>query len=190
MAGGQLTSIVLPQKERIMSIVWIAVLLIVPIIAVVITLNILHKKGQQKINKRTGAYLAQVVEQTGIVSSFQKQLSHQLVILDDANQKLLVVDHVNSTYSHTLYHLDDINSMEVTHVRHIIPSDQKKGKSESFTSQIGLELISGNGMQSKQFLVFYDHVKHSLYLMAEMEGEAKSLGERIREAKTKKLVST
>jgi hypothetical protein len=37
--------------------------------------------------------------------------------------------------------------------------------------------------------VFYDHIKHSLYLMTEMEQEARKLQQRIREAKAKKQLA-
>jgi hypothetical protein len=171
-----------------MSTVWIAVLLIVPIVAVVMALNLSNKRQKKKIDKRNSLYLQQVMEQTGIVSSFQKQLTHQLVIVDDVSRRLLVIDHVDNTYSHVLYELDDIKDPEIINVKQVIPG-YDNNKSESFTSHIGVQLISGNGTNSKQLLVFYDHVKHSLYLMTEMQQEARKLQQRIRQAKTKKQLA-
>ena len=171
-----------------MSTVWIMVLLIVPIAAVIIALNLTHKRQKQKVDKRNKAYLHQVMTQTGIINGFQKELVHQLVLLDDTKRRLLIIDHVNHTYSHTLYELDDIKGIELINLKRFIPSHEGNKKSESYTSQIGLEIISGNGTPSKQLLVFYDHIKHSVYLMAEMEKKAKQLQQRIKEAKAKKQV--
>lgn len=170
-----------------MATIWIVILLMVPVVGVIAALNISHKKQQQKADKRISVYLQQIMEQTGLINSFQKNLSHQLVILDDVNRKLLVIDHVDQTYSHTLYELDDIKGIEVINKR-VMAADERNKKAAGFTSQVGLEIIPADGSDPKKLLVFYDHLKHSVYLMAEMEQEAKQLGQRIKEAKTKKQI--
>ena len=172
-----------------MSTLWIVIILVIPIALVIFLLNRAHKKQLQKIDKRNSIYLQQVIKQTGLVNNFQKKLSHQLVILDEVNRKLLVIDHVDSTYSHRLYELDDIKALEVLHVKQIMGSEGKNTRSETFTSYIGLQIVCENGTSSKQLLVFYDHLKHNVFLMADMEKEAKQLQQTIKETIKKKVVS-
>ena len=171
-----------------MSTLLLVVILVLPIVLVIFLLNRNHKKQLQKIEKRNRIYLQQVMEQTGLVNSFQKELANQLLILDEVSRKLLVIDHVDSTYSHRLYELDNIKTMEVVHVKQVMGNNGKSRKSETFTSHVGLQIVSENGTSSKQLLVFYDHLKHNVFLMADMEKEAKELQKKIKEAIIKKSV--
>ena len=78
-----------------MTDIGIALLLLVPIVIVIIILNNSNKQRKKKAQKKINAYIAEATRQTGITNYFRKQLTHQTVIMDERNKKLLIVEHKN-----------------------------------------------------------------------------------------------
>lgn len=165
-----------------MSELIIALLLIVPIAIVIAILNHSHKKRKKKSFDRVSAYMHSHIREGEIVPSFQKQLVHQLVIIDEKNRKLVIIDHTNATLSHDVILLDEITSIKPFNHAITVQPDENSRKSESITSRTGVE-ITMEKTASKKFLVFYDHTEHSVYHMAELKNEAALLQQKITKIK-------
>lgn len=160
----------------------IALLLLAPIVIVIAILKRSHKNQKKKRQDQLNAYLAHVAAQEALTPSFEKHLVHQMIVLDEANRKLLVIDQKGGSFSHELFLLDEIRNVRLfTHTDVSLPAG-KDGKSENFTTAIGVELITGKTGASK-FLTLYDHVEHNIYQMSELEAEARQLQAKIAAAK-------
>jgi hypothetical protein len=169
-----------------MSEIVIALILLAPVLLVVLLLNNSRKKQKKKTQEKLSAYLGVIIP-GGITKSFQKQLVHQLVIIDEGSRRILLVNHHEHPLSHEQYSLDYIKTLKVANIKQTIRDEQSK-KTEVITTHIGVEI--GFEKPDKEILiVFYDHMKHSIFHMADMEKEAWELHEKIAKAKIGQLVN-
>jgi hypothetical protein len=170
-----------------MSEIVIALLLIVPVLLVIAILSYSHKKQRLKRQNQLSAYLFELTDEPGFKSTFQKHLVHQLVLIDEALRKILVVDH-QENLSHERLSLDYVKSVKVLNVKETVMADSQNKKTEVITKQIGVE-VAFEKPDKEIFLVVYDHITHNIFQMADLEKEARELQEMITKAKTRQLVA-
>ncbi len=164
-----------------MSELIIVLLLLVPVVVVVAILINGQKKRKKKVQDKLFAYLHEVIQHHGIVPGYQKQFVHQLVIVDEKNRTFLIVNYKDGRFSYDLFPLGAIRSIKVVNHKQTLVSDEKGGKPEIFSTQIGVA-VELEKNESEKFLTLYDYVEHNIYHMAELEKEAAQLCERIKKA--------
>ena len=165
-----------------MTDIGIALLLLVPIVIVIIILNNATKQRKKKAQKKINACITEATRQTGITNYFRKQLSHQTVIMDERNKKLLLIEHKDEAFSFTVYPLDAVkNVLVLNETRSFIP-EGKGQKKENLTTRFGLEISFKKGDTDK-FITLYDYLEHNIYQMQELEKEAHELRDKIEKAR-------
>ena len=162
-----------------MSDLLIIVFILLPVVIIIFLLSTLQKR--QKKRKKEGylKYLNEIKNETGISVGFQKQLFKQLVVLDEVNKKLLVIDRREKLYDYTLFNLNELKSFSIKHINETITLNGKDKKTETYTKQIGLEVVPTGNNQPNKLIVFFDHIEHNIMMKAEMEKEALQLQERL-----------
>ena len=171
-----------------MSDIIIVILLIMPVVLVVTALNYTHKKRKSKAREELGTYMDQVTKEHRIRPAFKKKLIHQLVMVDGASGKIVVVNHKDNQFSHEIFSIDAIKNMKVITVKQVIPLDEGNRKTEVITTQVGVE-ISFTRPEREILLVSYDHRDQNIFQMAEMEKEARQLNEDLSRYKAPELLS-
>lgn len=171
-----------------MSEIVIILLLLAPVLLVVFILNNSRKKQKKKKQEKLSAYLHSITDQAGMKHSFEQQLIHQMVIIDESSRKIIVVNQREHHLSHEQYSLDFIKTVKVVNVKQTIPGEQNK-KGEVITTEIGVEIVFEKP-DKEVFLVFYDHTEHTIFQMAELEKAASQMQERITKARIQQLVNT
>ena len=171
-----------------MSEIVIILLLLAPVLLVVLILNNSRKKQKKKKQEKLTAYLHSITDEAGMKHSFQKQLIHQMVIIDESSRKIIVVNQREPHLSHEQYSLDFIKMLKVTNLKQSIAGEQNK-KAEVITTEIGVE-ITFEKPDKEVFLVFYDHIEHNIFQMADLEKEAWQMHERITKARIHQLINT
>ncbi|MFL5743584.1 MAG: hypothetical protein ACJ751_02910 [Niastella sp.] len=164
-----------------MSDVVIVLMLLVPIAAVIIILNNASKRRRKKEQKRINAYIAEATRQTGITNYYRKQLIHQTVIIDEKARQLLIVEH-KGIFSFEVFPLAAVSGNLVVNVKQPFIIDGKEQKKEHVTTRIGIEL-KFRKIDEEKFLLFYDHLEHNVYHIADSEKEAHQLREKIEKAR-------
>src|ERR1044072_47177 len=165
-----------------MTDIGIALLLLVPIVIVIIILNNAAKQRKKKVQKKINAFVAEATRQTGITNYFRKQLSHQTVIMDERNKKLLLIEHKEEAFSFTVYPLDAVkNVLVLNETRSFIP-EGKGQKKENLTTRFGLEISFKKGDTDK-FITLYDYLEHNSYQMQELDKEPHELRDKIEKAR-------
>lgn len=159
-----------------MSEIVIALLLIVPVLIVTAVLSYSHKKKKKKKTDKLAAYVHEVTDQPAFKPHFQKHLVHQLVVIDEGLQEILIVNHHKDNLTHQQFSIDNIGSAKVVSLKETIRIDDKR--TELITSQIGVE-IRFKKPEKEVFLVVYDHIEHNIFQMADLENEARELHKRI-----------
>lgn len=170
-----------------MSEILIVALLMVPVFIVVAILNNSNRKRKKKAQDRLTAYLHEVAGAETLSHSFQKQLVHQTIVLDEKAAKVFVVDHRGAALSHEVYSLAAIKNLKVLNLKQTLPAETAGQKPETFTTEIGVELLLDKTGERK-FLVAYDHVEHNIFQLAGFEKEAAQLLERIANAQKGQFV--
>ena len=171
-----------------MSEIVVALLLLAPVLLVVLLLINSRKRQKKKTQEKLSAYLRGIADQVGIKYSFQKELIHQIVIIDESSRKILVIDHREHPLSHEQFSLDFIKTLRVVNLKQTIRNEQDK-KAEVITTQIGVE-IAFEKPDKEILIVFYDHIEHNIFQMAELEKEAWQLHENITRARIRQLINT
>ena len=170
-----------------MSEIVIALLLIVPVLLVIAVLSYSHKKKKQKKQDKLSAYVDEVMDQPGLKPTCQKNLVHQLILIDENLRKILVFNH-HEDLSHQQLSLDYLKTVKVVTLKETIKADDQSKKVEVITKQIGVELFFEKP-EKKIFLVVYDHIEHNIFQMADLEKEARDLHEVITRVKVRQLVT-
>jgi hypothetical protein len=165
-----------------MSDVVIVLMLLVPIAVVVIILNNAGKRRRKKEQKKINACITEATRQTGITNYYRKQLIHQTVIIDEKNRKLLIVEH-NDIFTFEVFPLDAVSGNMVVNIKQPFIIEGKEQKKEHITTRIGIEL-KFRKIDDGKFLLFYDHLEHNVYHIADFEKEAHQLREKIEKART------
>lgn len=160
--------------------------LVIPIVGVIAILKYSQKKHKKRFSDKTSLYLGQVLDGAGLSADFQKQLAHQLIALDEKKRTLLILSHTNATFSHEIVPLTEVREIRLFQQKEILAAEAEGRKGETLVTQSGLELSLGK--QGPKRLVFYDHVEHNIYQMADLEKEARQLLERISRFKTREPV--
>jgi len=165
-----------------MTDIGIALLLLVPIVIVIIILNNSTRQRKKKAQKKINAFITEATRQTGITNYFRKQLTHQTVIMDEKNKKLLLVEHKEEAFSFDVFPLDAVkNVLVLNETKSFMPAG-KGQKQENVTTRIGLEINFKKGDADK-FLTLYDYLEHNIYLMRDLEKEAHELRDKIEKAR-------
>jgi hypothetical protein len=170
-----------------MSEILIALLLIVPVLLVIAVLSYSHKKKKRKKQDKLSAYVHEVMDQPGFTPVFQKNLVHQLVLIDESLRKILVFNH-HETLSHQQLSLDYLKTVKVVTLKETIKVDDQSKRMEVIAKQIGVELVFEKP-DKEIFLVVYDHIEHNIFQKADLEKEARELHEIISKAKAGQLVA-
>lgn len=165
-----------------MTDIGIALLLLVPIVIVIIILNNAAKQRKKKTQKKINAFIAEATRQTGMANYFRKQLTHQTVIIDEKNRKLLLVEHKNEAFSFDVFPLHAVKNVLVLNETKSFMPQGKGQKQEHLTTRIGVE-ISFIKDDTDQFLTVYDYLEHNIYLMRDLEKEAHELRNKIEKAR-------
>ena len=171
-----------------MSDIIIVIILIMPVVLVIAVINYTHKKRRTKAHEELGVYLDQIIKKHRIHPGFRKKLVHQLVLVDGASGKIVVVNHKDNLFSHEIFSMNAIKNRKVITVKQVIPLDEGSRKTEVITTQIGVEL-SFTRPEKEIFLVSYDHRDQNIFQMAEMEKEARQLNEDLSHYTTPELLS-
>ena len=165
-----------------MTDIGIAILLLVPIVIVIIILNNAAKQRKKKAQKKINAFIAEATRQTGITNYFRKQLTHQTVIMDEKNKKLLLVEHKDHAFSFDVYPLDAVKNVLVLNETKSFMPEGKGQKQEHLTTRIGIK-ISFKKDDAEKFITLYDYLEHNIYLMRDLEKEAHQLRDQIEKAR-------
>lgn len=164
-----------------MSQLLIVILLLIPVVLINVLLRRSHRKKWREKERSFLRYFKRMDEAPGITVTLQKQLVHQLVILDEVNGQLLVIDESDGGYTHTVFRFAEINSCTVLTLQQGF-SREAGGETETFVSQIGIDVRPADAENAGRWLLFYDHVQHNIYQKAGLETEAVRLCERLTEA--------
>jgi hypothetical protein len=143
-------------------------------------LSILQKRNKKRKEQGYLTFLNKVKEETAIIVGIQKQLINQLVVLDEVQKKLLIIDRQDDQYSYNLFDLNELKGCRIKHITTSVMPAEKGKKSETYTTQIGLEIVAGGKNELNKLLVFYDHIEHNILVKAEKEKEASDLLEKIK----------
>jgi hypothetical protein len=165
-----------------MTDIGIALLLLVPIVIVIIILNNATRQRKKKAQKKINAYITEATRQTGITNYFRKQLTHQTVIMDERNKKLLLIEHKDDVFSFNVYPLDAVKNVLVLNETKSFTPEGKGKRPENLTTRIGLEISFKKGDDEK-FLTLYDYLEHNVYAMRDLEKEAHELRDKIEKAR-------
>jgi hypothetical protein len=128
-------------------------------------------------------YISGALKQTGIENNYQQQLVYQTIIIDEQKQKLLVIDHKESAFSHEVLNLEHIRDIKVISNKYSFKSDDKTGRQETVTTRIGVSLLPEKP-GTECVLTVYDHIEHNIYQMPDFEKEAQQLKTRIDNVKS------
>lgn len=164
-----------------MSQLLIVVLLLIPVVLINVFLRRSHRKRRREKERGFLRYFNRMEEAPGITVTLQRQLVCQLVILDEVNGQLLVIDESDKGYTHTVFRFAEIKSCTVLTLQQTF-SREAGGETETFVSQIGIDVRPAGTEKAGKWLLFYDHVQHNIYQKAELETDAVRLCERLTEA--------
>jgi hypothetical protein len=166
----------------------IVLCILLPIVLVVVLSNRSLKKKKRKAEEARLIYYKHISEETGVTASLRINLIYQLVILDNAAKKILIIDQQPKGYEHFLFSVDEIKTMQVLKIRKTMAPSGDSGRMEDFIDKVVLEIapVKNEGLTKR--IIFYDRAMHSIFEMAALEKEAESLKEKITQMKKNKLI--
>ena len=160
----------------------IVLIMLAPIIVTVVWMNSIQKRQRRQKGQQHIRYLNQVIEETGINITFQKQLVYQTVILDENARKLLVI-YLKGNGWYNLINIGKIKGLNIIKEPPGLPWGNQK-YAELFPTKVAIEIESSEDDGSEQ-IVFYDHIEQNVHVLPEMEREATRLLDRIVQVKNR-----
>ncbi|PWV55716.1 hypothetical protein [Chitinophaga sp. S165] len=169
-----------------MSEIVIVLLLIVPMVAIIVMLSNANKKRKNRERTKIHDYITGVIRQTGIENSYQQQLVHQTIVIDELNKKLLVIDHKETDFSYEVINLEHLRDTRIISDKYSFRSDNKSNRQETITTRIGVSLLPEKA-GTECVLTFYDHIAHNIHQVPDFEKEAHRLKSRIDDVRSNQL---
>ena len=155
-----------------MSSTMIALIVLVSLTGVIMALIYTHKKQNKKQTARLLDQFSLLGMGYDLSFSSQEILTGRMIGLDGIHRKLLLVEEKEKAWSHTLINLQDVKNCTLQksyQQLYIAPGD---GNKQSQVQEISVQFTFRND-QEPVSIVFYNHILHNIFVMAELETKAR-----------------
>ncbi|WP_336514706.1 hypothetical protein [Pollutibacter soli] len=156
-----------------MQFSFVILLMVVAVIVVAIFMIRSQRNKNKQALRQHEAAIQHILQENNVSGETRNQLIYQNVFIDQSSGQLLVVDHRQARYHFSLIKLDEINSCKLKQIADTVSVEGAKGRTETITRQIGVEVVPRQKHIDLPVLVFYDVNRHNIYVKTDMENQAR-----------------
>lgn len=156
-----------------MQLSFVILLLVATVIVVAIFMIRAQRNKSRLAVRQHEAAIQTILQENNMSGETRKQLIYQNVFIGQNPGQVLVIDHRQARYNSSLLKIDEIVSCKLKQIADTVSVQGEKGKTETITRQIGVELVSRQKHIDFPLVVFYDVNRHNIYVKTDLENQAR-----------------